>query len=36
MSTEKTSTVLFPIPIDLLAAYKDHLSRGAEVKSDSP
>jgi regulator of protease activity HflC (stomatin/prohibitin superfamily) len=36
MSTEKTSTVLFPIPIDLLAAFKDHVSRATEVKSDSP
>jgi len=25
MSSEKTSTVLFPIPIDLLAAFRDHL-----------
>jgi regulator of protease activity HflC (stomatin/prohibitin superfamily) len=36
MSTEKTSTVLFPIPIDLLAAFKDRVSRGMDVKSDSP
>ena len=28
MSTEKTSTILFPIPIDLLAAFRDHLKRG--------
>jgi regulator of protease activity HflC (stomatin/prohibitin superfamily) len=28
MSTEKTSTVLFPIPIDLLAAFRDHMKRG--------
>jgi regulator of protease activity HflC (stomatin/prohibitin superfamily) len=27
MSTEKTSTVLFPIPIDLLAAFRDHMKR---------
>jgi regulator of protease activity HflC (stomatin/prohibitin superfamily) len=27
MSTEKTSTVLCPIPIDLLAAFRDHMKR---------
>ena len=31
MSTEKTSTVLFPIPIDLLAAFKDRLGRGGDA-----
>ncbi len=35
MSTEKTSTILFPIPIDLLAAYRDHMSRGTDADSDS-
>jgi len=30
MSTEKTSTILFPIPIDLLAAFRDHMSRRGE------
>ncbi len=35
MSTEKTSTILFPIPIDLLAAYRDHLSRGTDTNSGS-
>ncbi len=35
MSTEKTSTSLFPIPIDLLAAYRDHMSRGTDADSDS-
>ncbi len=30
MSTERTSTILFPIPIDLLAAYRDHSTRGAD------
>lgn len=35
MSTEKTSTILFPIPIDLLAAYRDRLSRGADAGSGS-
>ena len=34
MSTEKTSTVLFPIPIDLLAAFREHLTR--ESDSDKP
>jgi len=33
MSTEKTSTVLFPIPIDLLAAFRDHLKRGDDAGS---
>ena len=28
MSTEKTSTVLFPIPIDLVAAFKERISAG--------
>ena len=28
MSTEKTSTVLFPIPIDLLVAFKEKLEKG--------
>ncbi len=35
MSTEKTSTILFPIPIDLLAAFKDHMSRGKDAGSGS-
>ncbi len=35
MSTEKTSTILFPIPIDLLAAFKDHMSRGTDADSGS-
>jgi len=35
MSTEKTSTILFPIPIDLLAAFRDHLNRGTGTDSDS-
>ncbi len=30
MSTEKTSTVLFPIPIDLIAAFKDRMGRRAD------
>ncbi len=33
MSTERTSTILFPIPIDLLAAYRDHMSRGTDGDS---
>jgi regulator of protease activity HflC (stomatin/prohibitin superfamily) len=33
MSTEKTSTVLFPIPIDLLSAFKDHLSKDKDAGS---
>jgi len=32
MSTEKTSTVLFPIPIDLIAAFKEHIT--AKPSSD--
>jgi regulator of protease activity HflC (stomatin/prohibitin superfamily) len=35
MSTEKTSTILFPIPIDLLAAFRDHMSRGTDRDSGS-
>jgi regulator of protease activity HflC (stomatin/prohibitin superfamily) len=35
MSTEKTSTILFPIPIDLMAAFRDHLSRGTDTDSGS-
>ena len=35
MSTEKTSTILFPIPIDLLAAYRDHVNRGKDTDSGS-
>jgi regulator of protease activity HflC (stomatin/prohibitin superfamily) len=35
MSTEKTSTILFPIPIDLLVAFKDQLSRGTDANSGS-
>ncbi len=33
MSTEKTSTVLFPIPIDLLAAFRDHLGKDRDAGS---
>jgi regulator of protease activity HflC (stomatin/prohibitin superfamily) len=33
MSTEKTSTVLFPIPIDLLSAFKDHLNKDKDAGS---
>jgi regulator of protease activity HflC (stomatin/prohibitin superfamily) len=33
MSTEKTSTVLFPIPIDLLAAFKNHLNKDRDADS---
>lgn len=33
MSTEKTSTILFPIPIDLLAAFRDHLSKDRDAGS---
>ena len=36
MSTEKTSTILFPIPIDLLAAFRDHMSQAKSVNSDGP
>ena len=35
MSTEKTSTILFPIPIDLLAPYRDHVSRRTDGESGS-
>ena len=35
MSTERTSTILFPIPIDLLAAYRDRVSRGTDTDSGS-
>lgn len=35
ISTEKTSTILFPIPIDLLAAFRDHMSRGTDGGSGS-
>jgi regulator of protease activity HflC (stomatin/prohibitin superfamily) len=35
MSSEKTSTILFPIPIDLLAAYRDHVNRGTDTDSGS-
>lgn len=31
MSTEKTSTILFPLPIDLLTAFRDHSNRGSDV-----
>lgn len=34
MSTEKTSTILFPIPIDLLTAFKGHGGGSANGKSD--
>lgn len=27
ISTEKSSTILFPIPTDLMAAFRDHLNR---------
>ncbi len=36
MSTEKTSTVLFPIPIDLLAAFTERLKGGEKPASDAP
>ena len=35
MSTEKTSTILFPIPIDLLSVFKDRMSRGTDAESGS-
>ncbi len=35
MSSERTSTILFPIPIDLLAAFRDHMSRGTDRDSGS-
>ena len=35
MSSEKTSTILFPIPIDLLAPYRDHVSRRTDEESGS-
>jgi len=35
MSSEKTSTILFPIPIDLLAPYRDHVSRRTDGESGS-
>ncbi len=28
ISTEKSSTILFPIPIDLMAAFKDMVEKG--------
>ena len=28
ISTEKSSTILFPVPIDLMAAFRDSLDRG--------
>jgi len=36
MSTEKTSTVLFPIPIDLLSAFKERVVADSDVKPDHP
>ena len=36
MSTEKTSTVLFPIPIDLLSAFQERMLTGSEEKTDQP
>ena len=33
MSTEKTSTIPIPTPIDLLAAFKDHLSKDRDAGS---
>ena len=35
MSSEKTSTILFPIPIDLLAAFRDYTNRGPGAGSGS-
>ena len=35
MSTEKTSTVLFPIPIDLLAAFTERMKTGDKPSSDA-
>ena len=32
MSSEKTSMILFPIPIDLLAAFRNHLNRGTDAE----
>lgn len=34
MSTEKTSTILFPIPIDLLTVLRDRANRTTDTKSD--
>lgn len=34
MSTEKTSTILFPIPIDLLTVLRDRANRTTDAKSD--
>jgi regulator of protease activity HflC (stomatin/prohibitin superfamily) len=34
MSTEKTSTVLFPIPIDLISAFQERMKHGPDVKSE--
>jgi regulator of protease activity HflC (stomatin/prohibitin superfamily) len=31
MSTEKTSTILFPIPIDLLASFKNSMDRKSDA-----
>jgi regulator of protease activity HflC (stomatin/prohibitin superfamily) len=36
MSTEKTSTVLFPIPIDLLSVFKERVVPDSDVKPDHP
>jgi len=33
MSSEKTSMILFPIPIDLLSAFKEHLNRDTDKNS---
>jgi len=30
ISTEKSSTILFPVPIDLISAFKDHLGSKKE------
>ena len=35
MSSEKTSTILFPIPIDLLSVFKDLPNRGEDADSDT-
>ena len=35
ISTEKSSTILFPVPIDLMAAFRDHLERGAKRSDDA-
>ena len=31
ISTEKSSTILFPVPIDLMAAFRQHLERSSQA-----